>query len=82
MSGSRLGTGSRLRGVYTLFAKEVWRFMKVFVQTILTPVVTALQRKIVNGGSWDSSFVSFGLYDPVTASFGDSDFNFVVYGPQ
>ena len=41
--------GSRLRGVYTLFAKEVWRFMKVFVQTILTPVVTALLYLLVFG---------------------------------
>lgn len=40
---------SRLRGVYTLFAKEVWRFMKVFVQTILTPVVTALLYLLVFG---------------------------------
>lgn len=30
------------RGVYTLFSKEVLRFMKVTVQTILTPVITAL----------------------------------------
>jgi ABC-2 type transport system permease protein len=29
-------------GLYTLFAKEVWRFMKVAVQTILTPVVTVM----------------------------------------
>lgn len=28
--------------MYTLFGKEVWRFMKVTIQTILTPVVTAL----------------------------------------
>jgi ABC-2 type transport system permease protein len=40
---------SALRGVYTLFAKEVWRFMKVFVQTILTPVVTALLYLLVFG---------------------------------
>ncbi len=43
------GPGSRLRGLYTLFAKEVWRFMKVFVQTILTPVVTALLYLLVFG---------------------------------
>ncbi|MBW2180788.1 MAG: ABC transporter permease [Deltaproteobacteria bacterium] len=30
------------RGLYTLFAKEVWRFVKVAVQTILTPVVTVM----------------------------------------
>jgi len=30
------------RGLYTLWRKEVWRFLKVTVQTLLTPVVTAL----------------------------------------
>jgi ABC-2 type transport system permease protein len=30
------------RGMYTLWVKEVWRFLKVTVQTVLTPVVTAL----------------------------------------
>ena len=30
-----------LRGLYTLFAKEVMRYLKVTVQTVLTPVVTA-----------------------------------------
>lgn len=30
------------RGVYTLFAKEVWRFLKVFTQTIMTPMITVL----------------------------------------
>ena len=30
------------RGMYTLFAKEVWRFVKVTIQTIVTPVVTVL----------------------------------------
>lgn len=30
------------RGMYTLFAKEVWRFLKVTIQTIITPVVTVL----------------------------------------
>ena len=29
-------------GTWTLFRKECWRFMKVLVQTVLTPVVTAL----------------------------------------
>ena len=42
-------SSSRWRGVYTLFAKEVWRFLKVFVQTILTPVVTALLYLLVFG---------------------------------
>ncbi len=30
------------RGTQTLFAKEVWRFIKVAIQTIITPVVTVL----------------------------------------
>jgi len=30
------------RGMYTLFAKEVWRFLKVVIQTIITPVVSVL----------------------------------------
>jgi len=42
-------SAASLRGVYTLFAKEIWRFMKVFVQTILTPVVTALLYLLVFG---------------------------------
>ncbi len=29
-------------GAYTLFKKEMWRFLKVSIQTILTPVVTVL----------------------------------------
>lgn len=29
-------------GLYTLFSKEVWRFLKVATQTILAPVVTVL----------------------------------------
>jgi ABC-2 type transport system permease protein len=29
-------------GLYTLWKKEVWRFLKVTVQTVLTPVITAL----------------------------------------
>lgn len=29
-------------GLYTLFNKEVWRFLKVAIQTLLTPVVTVL----------------------------------------
>ena len=37
------------RGFYTLFAKEVWRFLKVTVQTVLTPVVTALLYLLVFG---------------------------------
>lgn len=30
------------RGMFTLFRKEIWRFLKVAVQTILTPVITVL----------------------------------------
>jgi ABC-2 type transport system permease protein len=43
-----LGAGNP-RGLYTLFAKEVRRFLKVTVQTILTPVVTALLYLLVFG---------------------------------
>ena len=34
-------------GLYTLFAKEVRRFMKVVVQTVLTPVITVLLYLII-----------------------------------
>lgn len=37
------------RGFYTLFAKEVWRFVKVSAQTIFTPVVTTLLYLLVFG---------------------------------
>lgn len=37
------------RGLYTLFAKEVWRFLKVAVQTVLTPVITVLLYLLVFG---------------------------------
>ncbi len=36
-------------GMYTLFVKEVLRFMKVAIQTILTPVVTVLLYLLVFG---------------------------------
>ena len=42
-------TGSPVYGFYTLFRKEVVRFLKVTVQTILTPVVTALLYLLVFG---------------------------------
>ena len=42
-------TGSATYGFYTLFVKEVVRFLKVTVQTILTPVVTALLYLLVFG---------------------------------
>ncbi|HKJ09120.1 MAG TPA: ABC transporter permease [Gammaproteobacteria bacterium] len=35
------------RGLYTVFRKEVMRFLKVTVQTVLTPVVTALLYLVV-----------------------------------
>ncbi len=34
-------------GMYTLFAKEVWRFAKVPMQTLLTPVITVLLYLVV-----------------------------------
>lgn len=40
---------SAVYGFYTLFVKEVVRFLKVTVQTILTPVVTALLYLLVFG---------------------------------
>ena len=57
--------GSRLRGLYTLFAKEVWRFMKVFVQTVLTPVVTALLYLLVFGQALEGNVE---VYEGVTYS--------------
>lgn len=33
---------SNPRGMFTLFWKEVWRFLKVTVQTLFTPIVTSL----------------------------------------
>lgn len=44
-----MNQGTRTYGFYTLFAKEVTRFLKVTVQTILTPVVTALLYLLVFG---------------------------------
>ncbi len=41
--------GFNVRGFYTLFAKEVRRFLKVTVQTVLTPMVTALLFLLVFG---------------------------------
>lgn len=41
--------GSRMYGFYTLLTKEVVRFLKVTIQTILTPVVTALLYLLVFG---------------------------------
>lgn len=36
-------------GMYTLLAKEVWRFLKVTIQTVLTPVMTSLLYLLVFG---------------------------------
>ena len=38
-----------LRGLYTLFYKEVLRFLKVLLQTLLAPVITALLYLLVFG---------------------------------
>ena len=44
-----MNSGSRTYGFYTLFIKEIVRFLKVTVQTVLTPVVTALLYLLVFG---------------------------------
>ncbi len=44
-----MNAGFNARGFYTLFAKEVRRFLKVTVQTVLTPMVTALLYLLVFG---------------------------------
>ena len=36
-------------GCWTLFKKEVWRFLKVFVQTVLAPAVSTLLYLLVFG---------------------------------
>ena len=36
-------------GFWTLLKKEIWRFSKVLVQTVLTPVITALLYLLVFG---------------------------------
>lgn len=41
------------RGMYALFAKEVWRFLKVTIQTVLSPVVTTLLYILVFGQALD-----------------------------
>lgn len=40
---------SNWRGMRTLFAKEVWRFLKVSLQTLLTPIITTLLYLLVFG---------------------------------
>ncbi len=52
-------------GMYTLFAKEVRRFLKVTVQTILTPVVTALLYLLVFGQALEAHVE---VYDGVSYS--------------
>ncbi|ALG68104.1 ABC transporter permease [Beggiatoa leptomitoformis] len=49
------------RGLYTLFAKEVWRFLKVTMQTILTPVVTNLLYLLVFSSVLESHVQVHGL---------------------
>ncbi len=49
-STGRGGPAANLRGLYTLFEKEVLRFLKVVVQTLLTPVATALLYLVIFGG--------------------------------
>lgn len=58
-------TGSRAFGFYTLFRKEVVRFLKVTVQTILTPVVTALLYLLVFGQALEAHVE---VYEGVTYS--------------
>lgn len=44
------------RGTWTLFVKETRRFLSVLVQTVLTPVITALLYLLVFGHVMDKSF--------------------------
>ncbi len=60
-----------LRGMYTLFAKEVWRFIRVTIQTIITPVVTVLLYLLV---------FSSALSDHVEVYSGVSYISFLVPG--
>jgi ABC-2 type transport system permease protein len=57
--------GSSAYGFYTLFRKEVVRFLKVTVQTILTPVVTALLYLLVFGQALEAHVE---VYEGVTYS--------------
>lgn len=60
-----ISSGFNGYGMYTLFAKEVKRFLKVTVQTILTPVVTALLYLLVFGQALEEHVQ---VYDGVSYS--------------
>lgn len=61
VSGNRFN----VYGTYVLFAKEVRRFLKVTVQTVLTPVVTALLYLLVFGQALEEHIE---VYDGVSYS--------------
>ena len=42
MPGPRLMGAVNWRGLWTLYLKEVWRFLNVFTQTLMAPVITSL----------------------------------------
>lgn len=60
-----MNMGSRAFGFYALLRKEVVRFLKVTVQTILTPVVTALLYLLVFGQALEAHVE---VYEGVTYS--------------
>lgn len=48
-----------LFGCWTLFKKEVWRFLKVFVQTVLAPAVSTLLYLLVFGVVFEEAVVVY-----------------------
>ena len=46
-------------GRWTLFKKEVWRFLKVFVQTVLAPAVSTLLYLLVFGVVFEEAVVVY-----------------------
>ncbi|MBT3309034.1 MAG: ABC transporter permease [Gammaproteobacteria bacterium] len=46
-------------GCWTLFKKEVWRFLKVFVQTVLAPAVSTLLYLLVFGVVFEEAVVVY-----------------------
>lgn len=48
-----------LYGCWTLFRKEVWRFLKVFVQTVLAPTVSTLLYLLVFGVVFEEAVVVY-----------------------
>ena len=48
-----------LFGCWTLFKKEVWRFLKVFVQTVLAPAVSTLLYLLVFGVVFEETVVVY-----------------------